>query len=75
MTLAPIERALSLRPRVEDSIDVPTPSKPTTWEPEETAQQEELALVLRRRPPTPPGFTMSWADESGSPPPDWQPGP
>ena len=45
-------------------IHVPTPSDPPTSEPEEAVQPEELALVPRRRPPAPPGFTLLWADES-----------
>ena len=74
MTPAPAERALLPRPRVEGPIGIPIPSEPTASEPEEAAQPEEFALVLRRRPLTPPGFTLLWVDESSSPPPelaDW----
>ena len=68
MTSAPAEKASSLRPRVEKPISVSGSSKPTTLEPEEAAQPEEFALVLRSRPLAPLGFTLSWVDESLPPP-------
>ena len=68
VTPATAERASSLRPKVEELIGVPTPSESTTLEPEEATQPEEFTLVLMRRPLAPPGFTLSWADESGSSP-------
>ena len=68
MTPAPAERASSPRPRVEEPISVPGPNEPPTSEPKEAGYSEELALVQRRRPLEPPGFTHSWADESGPPP-------
>ena len=37
VTPAPAERALSLRPRVEEPISVPTPNEPPTSEPKEAA--------------------------------------
>ena len=58
VTPSPAERALSPRPRVEGLIGVPTPNEPTALEPEEAVQPEEFALVQRRRPPTPPAFTL-----------------
>ena len=57
VTLIPAKRA-SLS---EEPVSVPTPSEPTTSEPEETAQSEDFALVPRRTPLGPPGFTLSWA--------------
>ena len=68
VTPAPAERASSLRPRAEEPIGVPAPNKTPTSEPEEAAPSEEWALVQRRRPPAPPGFTLSWVDESGPTP-------
>ena len=68
MTPAPAEKVSSLRPRVEESIGVPTPNEPPTLEPKETAQSEELALVQRRRPLALLGFTLSWVDESSPSP-------
>ena len=38
VTPAPAERASSLRARAEEPIGVPTPSEPTTLEPEGAAQ-------------------------------------
>ena len=38
MTNTPAERGLSLRPRLEEQISVPTPGKPTALEPEEATQ-------------------------------------
>ena len=67
MTPAPAERASSLRPRAEEPISVPATSKPTALEPEEAAQQEQFALVLRRRPLNLPVFILSLVDESGPP--------
>ena len=64
MALAPEESASS----PEGLVGVPAPSDPTTSEPEEAAQPMELALVPRKRPPATPGFTLLWADKSGSPP-------
>ena len=68
VTPPPAERASPLRPRAKDLIGVLTPNKLPTSEPMEAAQSEELALVQRRRTPTPPGLTLSWVDESGPPP-------
>ena len=56
MIPGPAERALLPRPRVEESISVPAPSKPTTLESEEATPPEEFALVLRRRPLVPLGL-------------------
>ena len=64
MTLAPKESMSS----PGGSVHVPAPSELTTSEPEETTQPKELTLVPRKRPLVPPGFTLSWADKSGSPP-------
>ena len=65
MTPAPEESASS----PEGPVSVSAPSELTTSQPEEAALPEELALVPRRRLPLPPWFTLSWANESGSPPP------
>ena len=64
MTPAPKERASWPRPRVKEPIGVPAPNEPPTLEPKEAAKSEELALMQERRPSAPPGFTLSWADES-----------
>ena len=61
-------------PEWEEPVGVPICSMPTHLDPEEIAQPEEFALVLRRRPLAPPGFIHSWVDKSSSPPPeqaDW----
>ena len=57
----PTEGASSLGPRVEGPI---TPDELPTSEPMEAAHSEELVFVQRRRPPEPPGFNLSLADES-----------
>ena len=67
MTPAPAERASSLRPRTEGPIGAPTPNELPTSEP---TQSEELALMQRREPSAPPGFSLSWADKSNPPPED-----
>ena len=71
---ASTQRAPSAMPRVEPPVGVTTPSEPSTLEPGEATPPEELTLVPRQRPQPPPGFSLSWADESDSPPPeqaDW----
>ena len=63
-----------LTPTAEPPVGVPIPSEPTASEPGEAATPEELTLVPRWRPLAPPGFSLSWVDESGSPLPqqaDW----
>ena len=64
----PTEGASLPEPRVEAPISLPGPDKPPASEPEEAVHSEELALVQGRRPPTLPGFTHTWAEESGPPP-------
>ena len=60
--------ASSLRPGVKEPNGVPDPNKLPASEPKEAAQSDELALVQRTRLLAPPGFTLSWADESSPPP-------
>ena len=64
MTPAPVGRVSLPRPRAQEPIGVPVPNEPTTLESEEAAHPEELALVQRRRPSVPSGFTLSWVDKS-----------
>ena len=74
MALTSKGRAPSQMPRVVPPFSVPAPSELTASEPGEVAPPEELALVPRWRPLALPGFSLSWADESDSPPPeqeDW----
>ena len=50
LTPASVERASSLRLRVEEPIGVPAPSEPTGSAPEEAKQPEEFTPLPRRRP-------------------------
>ena len=66
--------APTLMPRVEPLVGVPALSEPTASEPEEAVPPEELTLVPSQRPLAPPGFSLLWVDELGSPTPeqvDW----
>ena len=67
LTPAPAERASSLIPRAEGLIGIAAPNELPALEPKEAAPSEELALVQRRRLLGPPGFILSWADESAHP--------
>ena len=69
MPLTPEGRASS--PRVDPLVGVTTPSEPSTSEPVEAAPPEELALMPRWRPPSPPGLSLTWADEHETPQPEW----
>ena len=71
MTLGPEKIALSL----EEPFSLPTPSKPTTSQPEKAAQPEDFTLVPRRRPLALPYFTLSQVDESRTPNQSRQTGP
>ena len=64
----PTVLASSLGPRVEEPIGIPNPDKPPALEPKKAVHSEELTLMQRRRPLVPPGFTLSWAYESSTPP-------
>ena len=60
----PTERTLSLEkksePREEEPINLPASNGLQASEPEEAAPSGELALMWRRLPLAPPGFTGSW---------------
>ena len=64
----PTEGASSSKPRVEEPISLPASDKLPPLEPKEGAHSDKLALVQRRRPPAPHGFTLSWVDESNPSP-------
>ena len=57
-----------LGPLEEEPTALPAPNIQEALEPEGAAHPGELALVWRRWPPAPPGFTGSWVDESGPSP-------
>ena len=62
-----IGRASSLRPWAEEWIGLPAPDKLPTFEPEEAAYSDELALVGREKATGTPGVYPFMADESEPP--------
>ena len=64
----PTEKASSLEQKSElqeeERTALPAPNIQEASEPEGAACSEELALMHRRLPTAPPGFTSSWTDKS-----------
>ena len=64
----PAEGVSLLEPRVKEPINLPAANELPASGPEQDAHSGELALVWRRLPLAPPGFTCSLADESSQAP-------